>query len=388
MASAYFEHSDEARSALRAIVSDPAHGPDSLDDGQIVANLLEDLLPDAPREAGILTSAARKRVAAMMREQVDHGLSAATAIRLAASSFASTTAFAPDACEWAARELAVALGLVTAEELLHPDTEVSAEPTVVPPPRQEPSTIRTPVGQRLTGQPPAGQPPGGQPEPVRAAGTGPAPGIPAPVLVAGRTSRRRGMIAVLAAVVVVAGAAIGGYEFASAHGRPAAGSTPPAPSVRSTHSRPSAPPPTSAQASQGAQSPSPVAGTPSAAPDPAPRATAGPDNTWIAQLASISKAAGDAALNHALASVRAEVPNAQVLDSSQYSSFVSGFWVIYDAGPFADGAQAVAYCAAHGRTTRNQCVGRYVSHDSGDFGDQCNPPASSPSGDCYEKAPR
>jgi len=47
-----FEHADEARAALRAIVSDPAHGPDALGNPQATANLLQDLLPDAPRESG------------------------------------------------------------------------------------------------------------------------------------------------------------------------------------------------------------------------------------------------------------------------------------------------------------------------------------------------
>ncbi len=56
MAAISFEHADEARAALRAIVSDPAHGPDALGNPQATANLLQDLLqdllPDAPRESG------------------------------------------------------------------------------------------------------------------------------------------------------------------------------------------------------------------------------------------------------------------------------------------------------------------------------------------------
>ncbi len=54
MAAPAFEHADEARAALRAIVSDPAHGPAALDNPQTTANLLQDYLPDAPREAGLL----------------------------------------------------------------------------------------------------------------------------------------------------------------------------------------------------------------------------------------------------------------------------------------------------------------------------------------------
>jgi len=48
-----FEHADEAKAALRAIVSDPAHGTDALSSPQTMTNLLRDFLPEAPREAGL-----------------------------------------------------------------------------------------------------------------------------------------------------------------------------------------------------------------------------------------------------------------------------------------------------------------------------------------------
>ncbi len=94
-------------------------------------------------------------------------------------------------------------------------------------------------------------------------------------------------------------------------------------------------------------------------------------------------AAGTAHLNAVLARVSLQVPGAQVLASSDYASLKAGFWVIYCPGPFADGTQALAYCAAHGRTTANQCIGRFLSRDPADVGYQCYPPAASPSGACF-----
>jgi len=54
-----FAWGDEARRALLAITSDPAYGAEVLSDPQTLANLLHDMLPDSPREAGVL--AARRR---------------------------------------------------------------------------------------------------------------------------------------------------------------------------------------------------------------------------------------------------------------------------------------------------------------------------------------
>ena len=114
MADSSFEHADEARAALRAIASDPAYGAQALSSAPIMSNLLRDFLPDAPRESGLLTAAAEKDLAGLLRQHVSQGLDVTTAIRLAAASFAASTAFTPDACEWAAAELAIALGLASA----------------------------------------------------------------------------------------------------------------------------------------------------------------------------------------------------------------------------------------------------------------------------------
>lgn len=111
MAGNSLEHAAQARAALHAIVSDPDHGVAALSDDKVLTSLLKDLLPDAPRETAILVAAAQNRVALALRESVAQGLDAGTAIRLAAAAFAQAMPFMPEACDWAVRELAHALGL-------------------------------------------------------------------------------------------------------------------------------------------------------------------------------------------------------------------------------------------------------------------------------------
>ena len=105
-----FEHSDQARAALQAIVTDPQHGVAALSSSQTMANLLKDLLPDAPREKSILVAAAEAGLAGTLRDHVAQGMDPATAIRLAAASFSASTPYPPEACAWVASQLAAALG--------------------------------------------------------------------------------------------------------------------------------------------------------------------------------------------------------------------------------------------------------------------------------------
>src|SRR5579859_5783020 len=130
MAAVSFEHADEVRAALHAIVSDPAHGPQALSSPRVMASLLGDLLPDAPRESGLLAAAVQRDVAGMLREHVSSGLNAEVAVRLSASAFARSTAFTPEACQWVAAELAIALGLAMPPRLLdHGEPMPFEEPT-------------------------------------------------------------------------------------------------------------------------------------------------------------------------------------------------------------------------------------------------------------------
>jgi hypothetical protein len=104
-------HSDEARAALQAIVANPEYGEAALSSGPSTANLLKDLLPDAPKETAVLVAAAENGLATKLRDFVGQGMDPDTAVHLAASSMAESTALMPEACEWAAAEMATALGL-------------------------------------------------------------------------------------------------------------------------------------------------------------------------------------------------------------------------------------------------------------------------------------
>ncbi len=108
-----------------------------------------------------------------------------------------------------------------------------------------------------------------------------------------------------------------------------------------------------------------------------------PPDVWIAQLASVPATAGRAQLQRMLAEIRIEIPGAQYLDSSNYASLNPGYWVVYYRGAFNDGNQALHYCAAHGRSTRNQCVGRFLSQDIRDKPYICFPPADSQTAGCF-----
>ncbi|HET7019039.1 MAG TPA: FHA domain-containing protein [Streptosporangiaceae bacterium] len=114
MAAAPFEHAEQARLALRTIVAE--HGPDMLSRPRALANLLADLLPDAPRIARILVAAAEDHVADDLREHTADGMDIATASRLVASAFTSATLIASDACTWAVAEFALAIGLISEPE--------------------------------------------------------------------------------------------------------------------------------------------------------------------------------------------------------------------------------------------------------------------------------
>jgi hypothetical protein len=107
---------------------------------------------------------------------------------------------------------------------------------------------------------------------------------------------------------------------------------------------------------------------------------------WIAQLASVPVSAGSAELQKELSQVRAEIPGAQYLASSDYASLNPGYWVIYYLGSFSDGTQAIEYCAAHGRTSTNQYVGRFLSHDLRDKTYICVPPGGSQEKGCSRPA--
>jgi hypothetical protein len=140
-------------------------------------------------------------------------------------------------------------------------------------------------------------------------------------------------------------------------------------------------PPFDAHAAQPAQGSSvPRSG---ASTHPSPKSSYQPGGVWIAQLASIPVSAGESQLQQVLGEIRSNIPGVKFLDSSSYASLKPGYWVVYYSAAFGDGNQALAFCASHGRTVRDQCIGRFLSHNVADSGYMCFPPAGSQSRGCY-----
>ncbi|WP_314245936.1 serine/threonine-protein kinase [Streptomyces kutzneri] len=313
-------------------------------------------------------------------------------------------------------------------------SDVPPEPTRLDrapasPPGLSPVLDRPPSAGR-SGPPPPPLPPGPAPRPDRPAPAPAATPLPSPVPFRAHEAtprdalptigplngpvphgtgpdRRRKATALAAAAAVTALALLGVGRYAlfkpASDGRddgrgtasptvsvvstgPGSPSATPAPG--STGTPPTGPAPTPGTTAGTAGAPG-VTDTPAGTPPSTPAAIApGGDDPapgvgrWIAQLHSEPESTGIAARDRRLAVVRAAVPEARVLRSRDYASLKPGYWVVYAAGPFADGRAAVTFCAQKGRTTADECIGRYLSDDQGDYGYQCTPPANSPGGRC------
>lgn len=212
---------------------------------------------------------------------------------------------------------------------------------------------------------------------------------PRPATAPGTGPRRRTPVAAAVAVAVVAAVAVGvtlTFALRASDQEPtvaedtASSSTERAQATTTTTATATAQGPPSAPA----RSPSPSA-TPSATRAPAPSPSGQPapvDGRWIAQLYSEPVSSGTAARDQRLATVRRSVPQARFVRSDDYASLKPGYWVIYAPGPFTDGRAALTFCAERGRTTANSCLGRYLSGSASDFGLQCLPPVTGPTGRC------
>jgi eukaryotic-like serine/threonine-protein kinase len=285
-------------------------------------------------------------------------------------------------CREFSNALRAALGLAPYDESPgHPATEISPAPAAGLAGTQSIAAMAADRGRGACGAPAS------LPDPAPAH----PPGVPGREPRGGRRAGRLVATAALASALAAA-AVVLGLSALARHSpgtaappldTPAAASSP-RPSSRSA-------PASAATSSSGAafapgsagpaSAPAASASAPAPSPSGTPPPTCGPDNIWIAQLASV-KLSDTAELQQTLARIHLEVPRAQVLDSSDYASLVRGYWVIYYAGPFTNGTQALTYCAAHGRSKRELCIGRFLSHNPADFGYQCYPPASSPQATC------
>lgn len=198
------EHARDVREALRSVASDPDLGPATLSDPAALSNLLKDLLPDAPREKNLLVAAAEAGLSAMMLDRVGQGIDARSAIRLAAASFGANTHFTPEACDWVATELAVALSL---------EDGIAADRTELPP--GDITTARAPETVREQVAGPQAAPQRAAPAQVVSDAAHPATAQPAPAYrevagaqtapLAGTAPRRPGIgvLAALAGIVVL-----------------------------------------------------------------------------------------------------------------------------------------------------------------------------------------
>jgi Domain of unknown function (DUF4190) len=169
MASSQWDEGDDAQQALRAIVSNPVYGVPALSSAPIMANLLKDLLPDAPREVSILVAAAEAGVAGSLQDRVSQGMDVSTASAVVAGSFAASTPFRPDACTWAVTEIARALGLSSPApsppsglSTVPGSSAWSAQPTISAPLRAGPGGYG-PGAPAPAAYPPAAYPPGAYP---------------------------------------------------------------------------------------------------------------------------------------------------------------------------------------------------------------------------------
>src|SRR5260370_38247849 len=108
MASAPWDPRGEALNALRTIAADPQYGAEALASAQMMTNLLKDMLPDAPREANVLITAAGAGVPTALQGNLAQGMDVGTATHLAAGALAGRAARAADAGAWASSSLATA----------------------------------------------------------------------------------------------------------------------------------------------------------------------------------------------------------------------------------------------------------------------------------------
>jgi len=153
----------EASLALARVVQ--GFGVPVLGQADLLEGLLNDEVPELPREVAMLTEAARYGIAELLTERVRQGISAQAAASMVATEMTSRTAVDSVGARWAAQKFATVIGLQltgTAATMPITDPGRSTLPTgdpLVPPAADPPA-------------PPAASPPAASPPPV------PAPPVP------------------------------------------------------------------------------------------------------------------------------------------------------------------------------------------------------------------
>jgi hypothetical protein len=128
-----FDPDGEAGDVLAQAVAD--FGVHVLSSASLLEGICEDRLPDFPREASLITSAARADVAAMLQQQAGT-VGPDNAVRLTAATLAESYSFDPAACVWVVSEFARVLGYQVSNgiQVTGPPPRV---PTPEPPPRPD-----------------------------------------------------------------------------------------------------------------------------------------------------------------------------------------------------------------------------------------------------------
>ncbi len=109
MAGRTWDADGAAAAALRTVQAD--YGTAGLSNSQLMASMLKDLAPEAPREASVLVAAADADLARVLKDRADQGVPLATAVQQAAAVLEDRTGLAPEACRWAATAIGMALGM-------------------------------------------------------------------------------------------------------------------------------------------------------------------------------------------------------------------------------------------------------------------------------------
>jgi len=200
-----WDRAGQARRALHGIVRDPHYGSAALSQPAVMSNLLKDLLPDEPREAGLLVAAAQADLAGTLRGYVAQGLDSGTAVSLTANSFIASSSHTPEACTWVVTELALALGM--------DPSATPAQQVTVPPPGQ-PTVIAAPNAGFV--QAPAPFSPTGQGQPNQwPQSTSPTPpGTPKPT---GPTRIVAGVIGLAGALFILLGCLVPYLKYPGQH---------------------------------------------------------------------------------------------------------------------------------------------------------------------------
>lgn len=147
----------EAKVALETVVT--GFGAAVLGQADMLEGLLQDDIPQLPREVAMLTETARYGVAALLAERVRQGISAPAAVTLVATEMTSRTAVDSTGALWAAGVFANAIGLssvaTTAPPVVH--DQGSGDLTVPPPTSATQQDLRgsdpTVVGHGISSEP-------------------------------------------------------------------------------------------------------------------------------------------------------------------------------------------------------------------------------------------